>query len=159
MVRQTDADKRHRANQVREDTGRQIIPWTFVLPRNTDNAAQGPEPSHGEDKQRKKRRKRTPQYGKETASTPGQPPNPLGRRMEPKITWAEFLQGHALPHSKLRFDPLNNQRTVKWTSTDIPARRATDGSFPQMRSNIMELVRRYQQEAWWGRTAYTLSRF
>ena len=77
--------------------------------------------------------------------------------MEPEITWAEFLQGHALPHSKLRFDPLNNQRTVKWTSTDIPARRATDGSFPQMRSNIMELVGRYQQAAWWPYSIYTES--
>ena len=142
------ADKKHRVNQVREASGRQIIPWTFGLPRNTDNAAQGPSPSHGEDKQRKKRRKRAPQYVKNTASTPGQPLNPLGRRMEPEITRAEFFQGNALPHSKLRFDPLNNQRTVKWTSTDMPARRATDGSVPQMRSNIMELVSRYQQEAW-----------
>ena len=77
--------------------------------------------------------------------------------MEPEITWAEFLQGHALPHSKLRFDPLNHQRTVKWASTDIPAWRATDGSFPQMRSNIMELVSRYQQAAWWPYSIYTES--
>ena len=92
------ADKRHRANQVREASGRQIILWTFGLPRNTDNEAQGLSPSHGEDKQRKKRRKRTPKYVNEDASAPGQPPNPLGRRMEPEITWTEFLPGHALPH-------------------------------------------------------------
>ena len=80
------ADKRHRVNQVREASGRQIIPWTFGLPRNTDNEAQGSSPSHGEDKQRKKRRKRTLKYANEEASTPGQPPNLLGRRMEPEIT-------------------------------------------------------------------------
>ena len=65
------------------------------------------------------------------------------------------LQGHALLHSKLRLDPLNTQRTVKWTSTDIQERWALDGSFPQMRSNIMELVSRYQQEAWWPYGIYT----
>ena len=57
----------------------------------------------------------------------------------------------------LRLDPLNRQRTVKWTSTDIPERRASDGSFPQMRSNVMDLVSRYQQEAWWPYGIYTES--
>ena len=48
------ADKRHSVNQVREASGRQIIPWTFGLPRNADNEAQGTSPTHGEDKQRKR---------------------------------------------------------------------------------------------------------
>ena len=107
------ADIRHRANQVREALGRQIIPWTFGLPRNADNKAQDTSPTHGEDKQRKKRRKRTQKYDNEETSNPGQSPNPLGRHTEPEITWAEFLQEHALPHSKLRLDQLNRQRTVR----------------------------------------------
>jgi hypothetical protein len=35
------AVKRHRANQAREALGRQIIPWTFGLPRTDDSSTQG----------------------------------------------------------------------------------------------------------------------
>ena len=80
------ADKRHRANQVREALGRQIIPWTFGLPRNEDNEAKGTSSTHGADKQRKKRRKRTQKYAIEETSTTGMSLNPIGRHTEPEIT-------------------------------------------------------------------------
>ena len=84
-------------------------------------------------------------------------PNPTGTHMGPEITWDEFFQGHALPHSKLKLDPLNKQRKIRWTSADIPEWRETDGKFPQMRCNIMDLVSRYQQDAWWQYGIYTES--
>ena len=46
---------------------------------------------------------------------------------------------------------------IRWTSADIPKWRAMDGRFPQMQSNIMELVSRYQQDAWWQYGIYTES--
>ena len=42
-------------------------------------------------------------------------------------------------------DPLNQQRDIRWIPEDIPERASLLGVFPRMRSNIMELVSRYQQ--------------
>ena len=42
-------------------------------------------------------------------------------------------------------DPLNQQRDIQWIPEDIPERASPLGVFPRMRSNIIELVGRYQQ--------------
>ena len=143
------ADKRHRAHQDREALGRQIIPWTFGLPRSADNGTQGQFPTTRDRIQSNKRRKRTQWNADEETRSSGLSPDPTGTHMEPEITWDEFFQGHALPHSKLKLDPLNKQRKIRWTSADKPEWRESDGKFPQMHCNIMELVSRYQQDAWW----------
>ena len=151
------ADKRHRANQAREALGRQIIPWTFGLPRTADTGTHGQFPTTRERIQSNKRRQRTQRNVDKEARSSGLSPNPTDTHMEPEISWDEFFQGHALPHSKLKLDPSNKQRTIRWSSADIPEWRETDGSFPQMRCNIMELVSRYQQDAWWQYGIYTES--
>ena len=70
-----------------------------------------------------------------------------------ELTWDEFLHGYSLPYSSQRIDPLN-QRDIRWTVADIPSRFGTD-SFPKMRSNIIELISRNQQEPWWQHGIYT----
>jgi hypothetical protein len=62
-----------------------------------------------------------------------------------ELTWEEFLRGYALPHTHHRVDPLNPQSDIRWIPEDIPARASSSDVFPKMRSNIMELVGRYQQ--------------
>jgi hypothetical protein len=43
-------------------------------------------------------------------------------------------------------DPLNQRPKIRWIPEDIPERASPLGVFPRMRSNVMELVGRYQQE-------------
>ena len=62
-----------------------------------------------------------------------------------ELTWEEFLRGYALPNTHHRVDPLNQQRDVRWIPEDIPERASALGVLPRMRSNIMQLVGRYQQ--------------
>jgi hypothetical protein len=62
-----------------------------------------------------------------------------------ELTWKEFLRGYALPNTHHRVDPLNQQRNIRWIPDDIPARASSLDVLPRMRSNIMELVGRYQQ--------------
>jgi hypothetical protein len=74
-----------------------------------------------------------------------------------ELTWDEFLQGHALPFSNQPIDPLNQQRAIRWTTGYIPTYTRTDGVFPKLRSNIMELICRSQQDPWWQHGIYTES--
>ena len=61
------------------------------------------------------------------------------------LTWEEFLRGYALPNMQHGVNPFNQQRDIRWTSDDIPEWTSSLGVFPRMRSNIIELVGRYQQ--------------
>ena len=72
------------------------------------------------------------------------------------LIWDKFLHVYALPFSNQRIDPLNQQRVIRWTIGDIPAYTRSDGIFPKMRSNVMELICRSLQ--WWH-MAYTQSRY
>jgi hypothetical protein len=77
--------------------------------------------------------------------------------MKSELTWEEYLQSHSLPHSQLRVDSFNGQQAIRWSSTDFPERMGSDVAFPRMRSLIMEVVSRYQQETWWPYGIYTES--
>ena len=73
------------------------------------------------------------------------------------LTWDEFLHFYALPFRSQCIDPLNQQRAIRWTTGDIPAYTRADGMLPKMRSNVMELLCRYQQATWWPHGIYTES--
>jgi hypothetical protein len=149
------AAKRQRANQAREALGKQVIPWNFGLPASACETGYGQAQTMVGQTRRKKTRKRTQIERTMEDGTVEQ----LQSNHRPKntdLTWDEFLHhGYALPFSNRRIDPLNQQRSNRWTIGNIPAYIRSDGIFPKMRSNVMELICRSQQAPWWPHGIYT----
>jgi hypothetical protein len=147
--------KRQRANQAREALGKQVIPWNFGLPASACETGYGQAQTMVGQTRRKKTRKRTQIERTMEDGTVEQ----LQSNHRPKntdLTWDEFLHhGYALPFSNRRIDPLNQQRSNRWTIGNIPAYIRSDGIFPKMRSNVMELICRSQQAPWWPHGIYT----
>ena len=148
--------KRKRANQAKEALGRQVVPWTFGTPLTASNAGYVQIPSIGRQTRGNKPSKRR----QSERPVDGNTVKRLQSNHRPRhtyLTWDEFLHGYALPFSSQRIDPLNQQRAIRWTIGDMPAYTRADGMFPKMRSNVMELLCRYQQATWWPHGIYTES--
>jgi hypothetical protein len=144
--------KRQRANEERETLGKQIIPWNFGTPISANEAGSG-QAHLLEGPIRHKPSIKRPQPKREVELTVDRHQR-SHRPRSTELTWDEFLQEHALPFSNQRIDPLNQQRAIRWTTEDIPTYTRTDGVFPKLRSNIMELICRSQQDPWWPHGIY-----
>ena len=148
--------KRQRANQAREALGRQVVPWNFGTPPTVSNAGHAQRPPRGRPTRGTTSSER--RSGVRTVdANPVAGPTSNHKSHYTDLTWDEFLHGYALPCSGQRIDPLNQQRAIRWNIGDMPEYTSKDGTLPKMRSNIMELLSRYQQENWWPHEIYTES--
>ena len=137
--------KRQRANQAREALDRQVVPWTFGTPSTVSNAGHVQIPSRGRPTRGNTSNKRRQSERPVDGNTVDRPQsNHKSRHTD--LTWDEFFHGYALPFSSQRIDPLNQQRAIRWSIGDMPAYTRADTTLPKMRSNVMELLCRYQQE-------------
>ena len=148
--------KRQRANQAREALGRQVVPWNFGTPSTVSNAGHAQIPPRGRPTRGNTSSKRRPSERTVNANTVARPTS-NHKSQHTDLTWDEFLHGYALPFSGQRIDPLNQQRAIRWTIGDMPAYTRADEMLPIMRSNVMELLCRYQQATWWPHGIYTES--
>ena len=133
-----------------------MVPWTFGTPSTASNTGHVLIPSRGRPTRGNKSSKRR-QSEKPVDGNTVERPQSNHRPRHTDLTWDEFLHGYALPFSSQRIDPLNQQRAIRWTIGDMPAYTRAEEMLPKMRSNVMELLCRYQQATWWPHGIYTES--
>ena len=106
-----------------------MIPWIFGLPASASETGYGQAQTMVGPTRRKKTRKRTQTRRTAAGGTVEQ----LQSNHRPKstdLTWDEFLHGYALLFSNQHIDPLNQQRSIRWSIGDILAYTRSEVIFP-----------------------------